>query len=124
MSYFKDVKVGDKVKCLARGEGEVFKLEYGDYPIVIKFDNYVNDYNLEGRTYIFSPLQTLYYADHDVQIVDRGRPEKEYQVLYKDFRDIYRVTCTTWSGEEDFYDNAFEAEESTFIKLLKDEDLK
>lgn len=62
--YFADAKVGDKVKCIMNGDGVVGRLEYGAYPLIIRFiDTTFAAYTLDGCYYI-GVNQTLFYADN------------------------------------------------------------
>ena len=71
MSDFSNAQVGDKVFDLCYGEGKISRIEKGNYPIIVSFEEktlcpYGESYDVTGRLGSHHTLPRLYWAKPEI----------------------------------------------------------
>jgi len=71
---FKNAKIGDKLYSMEDGWGVLEDITDRDHPLTIQFDSYKKSFTLDGRRYIDSKNQTLFWDKIEFEIPKRPLP--------------------------------------------------
>lgn len=98
--YFADAKVGDKVKCIIMGDGEIIGIHNDDedYPLIIIIHEkspFKARYTINGQ-YYRDVNQSLFY-ENDFPVIITDKEEKE---AYRLYNAISLQTITQYAEKE------------------------
>lgn len=72
----KEFAVGDIVYCAVFGKGKVIKISTGKYPVLVRFDNWVEGYYTENGKTELEGNRTLFFSPASIVPGDTEKPFK------------------------------------------------